>query len=257
MNDAYIGLIGAMPAEVDCLKRALSLDDTFQRGTILFYRGSYRGQKIILARSGVGKVNAAIAVQVMIHHFKPKGIFGFGVAGAINPDCAIGDIILGEKLIQHDFGWFTKGQFVPEQLFFYRDKKKEKIPWFVSHPVLIKTAQNIGQQASFQNKKIYTGVIVSGDQVISMEEKRKDLALRYNALATDMESAAIAQAAFMNQVPFLIIRAISDNATVTVEGNCVKKLKLGLQARKDFALAMERETTFLCELLRQIDGLPF
>ncbi|HWP45973.1 MAG TPA: 5'-methylthioadenosine/S-adenosylhomocysteine nucleosidase [Candidatus Limnocylindrales bacterium] len=251
--NACIGLIAAMSAEIHRVRKILSLNESFQQSSILFYRGFYRDKDIILARSGVGKVNAAVAAQVMIQNYKPKALLCFGAAGALSPECDIGDIVLGERLIQHDFGWYTAGHFVSEKIFIYRGKKKEKIPWFLSHPDLLKTAQEIGRWEVFGNRKIHTGVIVSGDQVICTEEKRKDLALRYQALATDMESAAIAHVAYLNQVPFLAIRAISDTANIDLNRTCLKKIRPGLKARKDFEFALDQSSRFVSELLKNIN----
>jgi adenosylhomocysteine nucleosidase len=251
--NARIGLIAAMSAEIHRLRKILSLKESFQQSSILFYHGLYGDREVILARSGVGKVNAAVAAQTMIQNFKPNALLCFGVAGAINPDCEIGDIVLGERLIQHDVGWYTAGQFVFEGIWIYRGKKKEKIPWFLSHPDLLKTAKEIGRGEAFGNRKIHVGVIVSGDQVICTEEKRKELTLRYQALATDMESAAVAHVAYLNQVPFLAIRAISDKANMDLNSPCLKKIKLGLKARKDFELAVDQSGIFVSELLKSIN----
>jgi len=252
-DSSYIGLIGAMPAEIEPFRNVLSVEEGFQQSTILFYIGRCEDKRIVLARSGVGKVNAAAAAQLMIQSFKPKALLGFGVAGAIHSGCDIGDIVLGEKLIQHDFGWYTAGRFVPEEMFIYRGKRKQRIPWFASHPALVKTAIAATEKALLGSRQVHVGTIVSGDQVICMEEKRKDLVLRYQALATDMESAAIAQVAYMNQVPLLIIRTISDKADLSLEGTWIKKIKLALQARKEFSLAIKQGVTFVCEVLKHIN----
>lgn len=247
-----IGLIGAMSREVEPFRNILSLEESFQQSSILFYQGRYANKKVVLARSGVGKVNAAVAAQLMIQNFKPKVLICFGAAGAISSECNIGDIVIGEKLIQHDFGWYTARQFVAEGLFIYRGKKKERVSWFISHPALVKTAQDVARQVTFYSKKIYTGTIVSGDQVICMEEKKKELALCHQALATDMESAAVAQVAYMNQVPLLVIRTISDKADISLEENCLRKIKLGLKTKKEFAAAIDQGIAFVGEVLKQI-----
>jgi adenosylhomocysteine nucleosidase len=165
-------------------------------------------------QSGLGKVHAAAATQILISQCAPDAIFSCGSAGSLDTRHQIGDIIIGESTTQHDYGFFMPETFIPFGLQIRRPKKKptflKEIP---ADSELLRVAKSM-HESQFQ---VFYGSILTGDQVILSSERRQLLADQFRALAVDMESAAIAQVAYMHDVPFLAVRGISDYADEMIQ----------------------------------------
>ena len=169
-----------------------------------FYEGTIAGKKVVVVRSGIGKVNAGICTQILVDVFNVDCIINTGIAGALNNDINIGDIVLSTDALQHDvdakaFG-YEPGQ-IPRMdvLAFKADKKLIELGKKSCGLVCPK----IG---------VFEGRVVSGDQFIADREVKNRIKSLFDGYCTEMEGAAIAQAAYLNNIPFLIIRAISDKA---------------------------------------------
>ena len=198
-----IGIIGALSAEVEGLKSMLTERRNRNICGITFSRGKLYGTDVVIAQSGIGKVMASACAAVMISHFKPALMINTGVAGAVNPELLIGDILVSEGAVQHDFdlspidgtprGWNPELETVVV-------KADER-----AADVLFKAASEEGLRA----KK---GIIASGDCFIADNAKKEELASLFGASACEMEGAAIAAVSAVNHVPFVILRAISDGA---------------------------------------------
>ncbi len=176
--------------------------EIIKRGVFTINIAKYKGKKLILILSGIGKVNAAIATQYLIDEFKLNFILNVGVAGSLSKDLTFGDVVIATDLVQHDvdataFG-YPLGQIPRIDSFSFSADNK-----------LIEKYFNSSHNNPF---KIVAGRIISGDKFIDNHEQVIFLKDTFNALACDMEGAAIAHVAHINKISFIIIRALSDQA---------------------------------------------
>lgn len=199
-----LGIIGAMDEEVAKIKEQMEDVSVETKASMDFYQGKLNGRPVVVVRSGIGKVNAAMCAQILADRYQVDAIINTGIAGSLNADIDIGDIVLSTDTIEHDmdavsFG-YPLGQ-IPrmDTLSFTADEKLRTL------------ARKVCEQVN-PDVKVFEGRIVSGDQFISDKDKKKWLVDNFSGFCTEMEGAAIAHAAYLNQIPFLIIRAISDKA---------------------------------------------
>lgn len=198
----HFGIIGAMQPEIDSLVSRLKDPKMKIISGQLFYYGKLEKKSVVIAKCGIGKVFAAMATEAMILNFSPKLIINTGVAGGLLPDLAQGDIVVASELCQHDMDTTAIGD--PKGLisgtgkvFFGADERARRI------------LCTIGGTKEYA---IRQGVIASGDQFISSKEEKDRIGREFSAAACEMEGGAIAQVAFVNNIPFCVIRAISDGA---------------------------------------------
>ncbi|MBO5564255.1 MAG: 5'-methylthioadenosine/adenosylhomocysteine nucleosidase [Lachnospiraceae bacterium] len=204
-----IGIIGAMEIEVETLKEAMTIEETVTRANMEFCVGKLEKKDVIVVRSGVGKVNAALCTQILIDVFQAEAIINTGVAGSLHNAINIGDIVVSTDAVYHDvdatvFG-YQKGE-VPQmgRLSFPADLTLQK-----------KAMEAIRKAAPDCN--VFAGRIASGDQFVAGRNVKEGIAKTMQAQCTEMEGAAIAHAAYVNGVPFVILRAISDKADESVQ----------------------------------------
>ncbi|MCR5536946.1 MAG: 5'-methylthioadenosine/adenosylhomocysteine nucleosidase, partial [Succinivibrio sp.] len=201
-----IGIIGAMDPEVDTLVNELKNPQQQQIGYAQIFEGELCGHNVVIARSGIGKVCAGSITALMIALFKVDCIVNTGCAGGISNNLKIGDTVLSSKVAFHDcdltiFG-YSKGQMANHSLYFEADQG------------LIRVAFEAANSLDAFKGAIHKGVILSGDQFISDQDKKLELVETFpEAMATEMEGAAIAQVASDFKKPFIVIRAISDGAS--------------------------------------------
>ncbi|SNX55278.1 5'-methylthioadenosine/adenosylhomocysteine nucleosidase [Thermoanaerobacterium sp. RBIITD] len=224
-----IGLIGAMDEEVDILKHDIELKEILNRAEMDFYKGSLKGINSVIVRSGIGKVNAAIAAQILISEFDVDCIINTGVAGGLKNGIEVGDIVISSDAIEHDFDTTAFGDelgVIPRM----------KTSIFKADKDLI----DIAFKATKDNVegKAFVGRIISGDKFISSKDEVKRLGEIFNAYAVEMEGAAIAHTAYLNNVPFVIIRSISDNA----DGN----------AAYDFKTFVKKASVISCNIVKEM-----
>ncbi len=199
-----IGIIGAMEIEVSNLKADMSIARTLTKAGMEFCEGNLCGQDVVVVRSGIGKVNAAVCTQILVDEFGVDGVINTGIAGSLNEKIDIGDIVISTDLVHHDmdavnFG-YPLGQ-IPQMDVFS----------FAADENLAGKAKEVFEKLNSTNK-VWRGRIVSGDQFVADNAVKTRIQEAFQALCTEMEGAAIAQAAYLNQVPFIVIRAISDKA---------------------------------------------
>lgn len=199
-----LGIIGAMDEEVAKIKEQMENVQVETRASMDFYQGTVNGHPVVVVRSGIGKVNAAICTQILVDKYQVDAIINTGIAGSLNADINIGDIVLSTDTIEHDmdavsFG-YPLGQ-IPrmDTLSFVADEKLRAV------------AKRVCEEVN-PEVRVFEGRVVSGDQFISDKEKKQWLVENFAGFCTEMEGAAIAHAAYLNKIPFLIIRAISDKA---------------------------------------------
>lgn len=198
------GIIGAMDLETKLLIEAMKQAIETQIAGMVFYSGLLKGVEVVVVTSGVGKVNAAACAQILITHFDVDRLINTGVSGAIHHDLDVGDIVISTDCMEHDFdvtGFGYKYGVIPRM----------ETSVFIADAELIERALEASEKEVTDHKTM-KGRIVSGDQFISSSERKEFILEHFDASTTEMEGAAIAHVAYLNSVPFVIIRAMSDKA---------------------------------------------
>ena len=199
-----IGIIGAMEVEVAILKEKMEDVRIIKKASMDFYEGILAGKKVVVVRSGIGKVNAGICAQILADVFSVDAIINTGIAGSLNKNINIGDIVLSTDVVQHDmdatgFG-YRKGQITQMPVFFFNADDN-----------LRRLAAEVCKEVN-PDIQVFEGRIASGDQFVCDQDVKNRIVSEFSAYATEMEGAAIGQAAYLNEIPFLVVRAISDKA---------------------------------------------
>lgn len=199
-----IGIIGAMESEVHALQQAMTDAQAFEYAKMYFCEGKLEGQDAVVVKCGMGKVNAALCVQLLKNLFQVTHVINTGVAGALSKELDIGDIVISTEAVQHDFDLspigFQKGEIPPFGL--------------VAFPADLKLRQ-IAEESAMEaglNITVHSGRICSGDQFIAGQEQKHRIISEFGGMCAEMEGASIAQACCANDLPFVILRAISDRA---------------------------------------------
>lgn len=204
-----VGIIGAMDEEVSILKEAMELESVTDIASMEFYQGKLSGKRVVIVRSGIGKVNAAVCTQILASVFQVSHVINTGVAGSLKNEINIGDIVLSKDALNHDMdatGFGYEPGIIP--------RMDESV--FKADERMLNLAKQVNQEVN-SDISTYVGRVVSGDQFISDGEKKKFLVEKFQGYCTEMEGAAIAQTAYLNQIPYLVIRAISDKADHSAE----------------------------------------
>lgn len=207
-------IIGAMDEEVQALVAKLSagreVEAPFQ--DLPIWEGRLAGKDVVLVRCGIGKVNAALATQYVIDHFRPTLIINSGVAGGLGAVVKIGDVVIGTAAQHHDFS--AAGFGYPQGVI-----PRLSSSVFQPNHKLVEEAVKAAVQA-LGSQRVHKGLIVSGDQFVSSREQKEQIMKFFpEALCVEMEGAAIAHVAALNNISHLIIRAISDQADNTAPAN--------------------------------------
>ena len=193
-----------MEQEVAKLKEIMTEVEITKAASMEFYKGKLNGTEAVVVRAGVGKVNAACCTQALIDHFPVSCVINTGIAGSLQASIDIGDIVLATDALEHDmdavsFG-YDLGQIPGMEVFsFTADEKLRKIA-------------KEGCEKVNPDISVHEGRVVTGDQFVSSKEKKTWLVDHFDGCCTEMEGAAIAHVAYLNKIPFLIVRAISDKA---------------------------------------------
>ena len=197
-----IGIIAAMPEELIYLTQNLDKPQEIQVLGNTYYTGIIGKTEVVLVQSGIGKVMSAMSVAVLADHFQVEAIINTGSAGALAEGIAVGDIVIADKLVYHDVDVtafdYAYGQMAGQPLYFESDKN-----------FITRIQTNLSQL----DQTWHLGLIATGDSFIAGEDKIASIKSHFpDVLAVEMEGAAIAQAAQALDLPFLVIRAMSDNA---------------------------------------------
>ena len=218
---SYIGIISAMREEIQALQSALHVEKKMVKGMRTYYQGRLFDKKVILVFSRWGKVASATTATQLINDFNVKEIIFTGVAGGVQPDVFVGDIVIGKDLYQHDMDAspLVKAYEVPllGKSAFTTDPDKRNQLSRASGQFLQNKHEFLSKEQfinfQIQEPKIHIGDIASGDQFISSSQQSlKILSGLPTVKCVEMEGAAVAQVCFEYKVPFSIIRTISDNA---------------------------------------------
>lgn len=199
-----IGIIGAMDEEVEQIVSAMELTRQETKASMTFNAGKLSGRDVVIVRSGIGKVNAAVCTQILVDDFNVDYVINTGIAGSLKAEIDIADVVISSDVLHHDmdatgFG-YPLGQ-IPrmDTLSFAADDRLIKL----AKEACAKVIPQVG---------VHVGRVVSGDQFISDKAVKDRISKNFEGFCTEMEGAAIAQTASLNGVPFVILRAISDKA---------------------------------------------
>jgi len=199
-----IGIIGAMKSEVEALKEALATSRKETKASMEFCEGKLGQMDVVVVQSGIGKVNAGICAQILVDDFEVTHIINTGVAGSLSNELDIGDIVISKDAVQHDF--------TVEAIGF----RKGEIPF--TGKVAFEADETLRQKAlaavkaALPDIRAVEGRVCSGDQFISSKEAKDRIIADFDGTCAEMEGAAIAQVCHANNLPFVVLRAISDKA---------------------------------------------
>lgn len=192
-----IAVIGAMPSELADIRLTLGEAEVKRLSGFDFYINSYKGNKIVNACCGIAKVNAALCTQVMIDNFAPDCVINTGVAGGMNSAVKVCDIVISTEVLPHDLDQHFLADYPPYCGIFKADD------------ALIGTAEKVCKEFDV---KCFRGRIVSGEAFVSDNKVKMSIQEKFDPYAVDMESAAVGHACYLNKMPYISVRCISDNA---------------------------------------------
>lgn len=198
-----IGIIGAMDIEVDGLIAVMT--DTTEKiiSGITFYSGTIGKNRCVVAKCGVGKVNAAVCAQTMILEYSPRCVINTGIGGATSLKTKVGDVVVATEVVQHDMDTTALGD--PPAMLFLHNGNYDKIPCDKAlSDEIISACKDCGIEPK-------TGIAVTGDRFIAGNDERAKLNSCFGAVVCEMEGGSIGQVCFINNVPFTILRSISDS----------------------------------------------
>lgn len=213
---SIIGIVGAMDEEIDQILPNIKSASSHEHLGLTFTKGKLNGMKVVVAKSGIGKVNTAMVLTTLIEHYHPEAIIFTGIAGAIDDDLLPGDVVIGDRVTYHDMGYQYPSGFEDMQTINPMNGQKNPLV-FHSDSLLVEYADRVLtdldlQRPDDQRANIKQGLIVSGDLFVADKDKKEWLEQRYQADAVEMEGAAIGQICYQHSIPFLVIRSISDSA---------------------------------------------
>lgn len=223
-----IGIIGAMQPEVESILSAMKNKESHTVSGITYFTGLLEGKEAVVARCGVGKVCAAVCAQTMILQFGVDAMINTGVAGALDGVLSICDIVVASDLVQHDVDTSPIG----DPLGYISELKRIEMP---TSPKLVQLAQNTARQLGYP---AHSGRIASGDCFVASPEKKQWIRQTFSAMACEMEGGAMAQVCQMNNIPFCVLRAISDTADHRADMDYPTFVEIAAQEMAKLVIAM-------------------
>lgn len=236
-------ILGAYSAEND-----LILEKTANKKEIIienmhFTEGTINGRKVVVALTGIGKVNAAITTTLVIQHYHPKEILFSGIAGGVNPSLSPGDLIIGKAVAYHDYGTLADSLTLDPTVNPITNKKNPMS--FPCNDTLLYIAEKASHEVKLEKPKegrpaptIVSGLIVTGDEFISSHQVTQRLWRQMKAEATDMEGAAVGQTCWQQHIPFLVIRCLSDDAGSNAEQDIARFYKVAAYNAASLVIAI-------------------
>ena len=204
------GIIGAMESEVKELGEKLQNKESVEYAGLTFMCGLLSGKSVVIVKSGIGKVNAALCAQALILKFNVTAVINTGIAGALLSGLGVFDFVISSQALYHDFDTTAFG--------YKMGQVPGMIPAFPADQTLVKLALEAFEKTEFSRAhKAVQGLIASGDQFISDSRQKKTIKANFDPACVEMEGAAIAHACYLNRVPFVIVRCMSDMADESVE----------------------------------------
>jgi len=222
-----LAIMGAMPEEIAPILEKLGEYKTTLYAGNTYYEAEYKGINLVIAYSKIGKVFSTLTATTMCEHFGAQKLLFSGVAGAITPKLKVGDLIVATKLAQHDLDITAFGHpygYVPEGAVFVEADKK-----------LIELSKEVAFE---MGKSLQEGIIATGDQFVADEQKKHWIGETFNADALEMEGASVAVVCNALNVPFFILRAISDAADMDASFSFDEFLETSAVESADFVMKM-------------------
>lgn len=228
-----LGIIGAMSEELEILLKEMQLEKKERKARMEFNYGTLWGKKVVAVVCGIGKVNAAVCAQILATDYKVDTIINVGIAGGIGENIYPGDLVIANSLVQHDMDTTAFGDKVGQipRLDTFDFKCDEK---------LVKLAFECSQKVT--DHKSFMGRIATGDQFIADVEKIRWLNSEFQAIACEMEGGSIAHVCYLNSIPFVVIRSISDNANNGAH----------MDFEKFTSIAVKNSTNILREMIKNL-----
>lgn len=219
VHEQPLGLICAIPEEMAALAGHFSEGTREEIAGFRFITGHLDGRSTVLVEAGIGKVNAAVVATVLLHRFTARGLLFSGVAGGLDPDLQVGDVVIADRLIQHDYGALTAGRLKPYQpgvppLPGFDDRFGYGLdPALRAKVAAVLAGLDLSPLPGTARQPAWGfGTVLTGDHFLNCATTRADLAARFQAQAVEMEGAALAQVAEKFGVPLVVVRALSDLA---------------------------------------------
>lgn len=198
------GIIAAMDKELDLIKEEIKFEDSVVVSGMTFYMSHINDKNIVFVKCGVGKINAAICTELLIDRFKVDCVINTGVAGALNNDLDIGDIVISKSAVMHDMDVTGLGYKIGQT-------PGLDVVEFEANNDLVKCIENVIDKLNL-NIKYIVGGVASGDQFVSSKIDKERILKYFDVDCVEMEGASIAQVCYINSIPFVIIRSMSDKA---------------------------------------------
>lgn len=198
------GIVGAMEEEVNILKSKMQVQEIIKKASMEFYKGVLNEKEVVIVRSGISKVNAAVCTQILVDDFKVCRVINTGIAGSLQSKIDIGDIVISSDALQHDVdatGFGYELGVIPRM----------ETSVFTADGKLVELAKRVCEN-EIQEITAHVGRVVTGDQFVSDKSVKERIENNFHGYCTEMEGGAIAQVAYLNHIPFVILRAISDKA---------------------------------------------
>jgi adenosylhomocysteine/aminodeoxyfutalosine nucleosidase len=230
MKNQKIAIMGAMPEEIEPIVSKLDNLKETEYALNKYYEGTYNGKEVVVAYSKIGKVFATLTATILIEKFACNKLLFSGVAGAISSELSIGDLIIADGLCQHDLDITAFGH-----PFGYVPEGEVCIPTDIN-------LRNIAKDvAKNKNLKLIEGIIATGDQFVANLDRKEWIGKTFNAHALEMEGASVAVVCSSLNIPFFILRAISDSADMDASFNFDEFLDSSAKISADFILSMVDE----------------
>ena len=191
------GILGAMESEVNMIISQIESPSMKEISGFKYYEGKYLGKDLVVTECSIGKVNSALSTQIMIDNFEPDFIINTGIAGGLDDNLEVLSMVIGEELTFHDFDHNIMKEYFPFQEYFYSDK------------TAVELAKSIATREGIHH---ISGRIVTGDLFVEDSIKKQELIDVFGGACVEMEGASIANTAYINNIPFIVLRCISDLA---------------------------------------------
>ena len=236
-------ILGAFHEEVRILQASLKGREEQKIRGLLFVTGTLNGRRVVVAETGIGKVNAAMTTALVVQVFAPREVLFSGIAGGVNPDLMPGDMVIARQVAHHDYSSITFNN-QPTRQTTNPVTTQLNPQYFPADSVLLLKAIQAAKTTRFEKPiavnrlpQVTTGIVVTGDLFVSSSEKVQQLRRDFNADATEMEGAAVAQVCWQLHTPCLVIRSLSDKADENARGDMMAFYKTA--ARNSAALVTE------------------
>lgn len=205
----YIGIVSAMDNEIALLLEEMQVEKKETDGSIDFYAGKIHNKNVVITKSGIGKIRASLGVTTMLNDYDIKEVYFSGIAGGLRDQEKVLDVVIGDSLVEHDYGRYTNEGFIWTGGDPGMGTDKGEV--YYCDPDLVKLAYN-SAVAVLGEEHVFKGLIATGDQFIENEEYCARLVEQFDAYACEMEGASVAVACDKYGIPAVVIRALSDKA---------------------------------------------